>query len=114
MTYPKTEAVPRMGGLDSGKLKPAAKPIEERLQKLVDTTLYAGGRRRAQLFRNFLNGTWLREPLHVVLTDIPIGVWTTAMIFDSLSLIRSGREFEWSADASITLGLAGCMLLRPA
>jgi hypothetical protein len=46
MTSPKTEVVPRMGGLDSEKLKPAAKPIEERLQKLVDTTLYAGGLRR--------------------------------------------------------------------
>jgi uncharacterized membrane protein len=26
----------------------------------------------------------LGEPLHVVLTDIPIGAWTAAMIFDAL------------------------------
>jgi len=49
----------------------------------------------------------LGEPLHVVLTDIPIGAWTAAMIFDALSLIRSGREFAWAADASIAIGLAG-------
>ena len=93
---------------DSQKLqKPADKPIDERLQKMVDRALYAGGRPSAQRFRNFLNGTWLGEPLHVILTDIPIGAWTAAMIFDALSLVCSGREFARAADASITIGLAG-------
>src|SRR5437868_7164066 len=108
MTYRKIDTAPRIGGLDSQKLqKPAAKPIEERLQKLLDRALYAGGRPQAQQLRNLVNGTWLGEPLHVVLTDIPIGAWTVVMIFDALSLIRSGREFAWAADASITIGLAG-------
>jgi nitrite reductase/ring-hydroxylating ferredoxin subunit/uncharacterized membrane protein len=87
--------------------KPPAKPVEERLQKLLDRALYAGGRPQAQRLRNFMNGTWLGEPLHVVLTDIPIGAWTAAMIFDALSLIRSDREFERAADASMAIGLAG-------
>ncbi len=52
------------------------KPIDEKLQKLVDKALYAGGSPIAQTIRNFLNGTWLGEPLHVILTDIPIGAWT--------------------------------------
>src|SRR5437868_15450167 len=103
MTYRKIDT-----GLDSQKLqKPAAKPIEERLQKLLDRALYAGGRPQVQQLRNLVNGTWLGEPLHVVLTDIPIGAWTVVMIFDALSLIRSGREFAWAANASITIGLAG-------
>jgi hypothetical protein len=50
---------------------PATKTIDERFQKLVDKALYAGGRPSAQKIRDFLNGTWLGEPLHVVLTDIP-------------------------------------------
>ena len=108
MRDPKIDVAPGMDGIDSRKLrKPAAKPIEERLQKLVDRALYAGGRPQAQRLRNFLNGTWLGEPLHVVLTDIPIGAWTAAMMLDALSLIRSGREFVWAADASIAIGLAG-------
>jgi nitrite reductase/ring-hydroxylating ferredoxin subunit/uncharacterized membrane protein len=69
--------------------------------------LYAGGSPAAQRLRNFLNGTWLGEPLHVVLTDVPIGAWTAAMVFDALSLSRSGREFARAADASIAIGLAG-------
>jgi len=89
--------------------KPSPKPIEERLQKQLDRALYAGGRPQAQELRNFLNGTWLGEPLHAALTDLPIGAWTTAMIFDALSLIRSGRDFERAADASIAVGLGGAV-----
>jgi nitrite reductase/ring-hydroxylating ferredoxin subunit/uncharacterized membrane protein len=88
---------------------PATKPVEERLQKLVDKALYSSGSATAQKIRNFLNGTWLGEPLHVVLTDVPIGAWTVAMVFDALDLIRSRREFELAADASIAIGLAGAI-----
>ncbi|HZM08758.1 MAG TPA: hypothetical protein VFC15_00945, partial [Candidatus Limnocylindrales bacterium] len=42
-------------------------PVDERLQKLLDKALYGGGHPSAQKIRNFLNGTWLGEPLHVVL-----------------------------------------------
>jgi nitrite reductase/ring-hydroxylating ferredoxin subunit/uncharacterized membrane protein len=86
---------------------PATTPIEERLQKLVDKALHANGRPAAQKLRNFLNGTWLGEPLHVVLTDVPIGAWTVAMVFDALDLISNRREFAVAADTSITIGLIG-------
>ncbi len=89
--------------------KPAIKPIEETLQKALDKALYAGGRPEAQALRNFLNGTWLGEPLHVVLTDVPIGAWTAAMIFDAVSMIGSRRKASWAADACIALGLAGAV-----
>jgi nitrite reductase/ring-hydroxylating ferredoxin subunit/uncharacterized membrane protein len=96
------------GGRDSQKSRDGSpKPIEEKLQKLLDRALYAGGRPQAQMLRNFLNGTWLGEPLHVVLTDIAIGAWTAAMIFDGLSLTPTGGEFARAADASIAIGLAG-------
>lgn len=74
-------------------------PADERLQKIVDKALYAGGNPEAQKLRNFLNGTWLGEPLHVVLTDVPIGAWTAAMFFDFLDLIADRREFALAADA---------------
>ena len=80
---------------------------DERLQKIVDKALYAGGSPEAQKLRNFLNGTWLGEPLHVVLTDLPIGAWTAAMAFDLLDLIADRHEFALAADASIGIGLAG-------
>jgi len=113
MSLPNINVVPRTGGVDSQKSQePNAQPfaqVEERLQKQLDKALYAGGSPAAQRIRNFLNGTWLGEPLHVVLTDVPIGAWTVAMIFDALSLSRSGREFARAADASIAIGLAGAV-----
>jgi hypothetical protein len=84
---------------------PATKTIDERFQKLVDKALYAGGRPSAQKIRDFLNGTWLGEPLHVVLTEIPIGAWTAAICFDAIDSTRSTRGFALAADASITIGL---------
>jgi nitrite reductase/ring-hydroxylating ferredoxin subunit/uncharacterized membrane protein len=86
---------------------PANKPVEEKLQNLLDKALYANGRSSAQKIRNFLNGTWLGEPLHVVLTDVPIGAWTVAIMFDALDLIRNRREFSLAADTSIAIGLLG-------
>lgn len=95
-----------IGVLDSGK--PPAAPhgsIDERLQKKIDKFLYGGGRPSAQRIRNFLNGTWLGEPLHVVLTDVPVGAWSVAMAFDVLDMIRARREFAVAADTSIAIGL---------
>src|SRR5919109_4060928 len=87
--------------------KSPAKPVDERIQELIDRALYAGGRPSAQKIRNFLNGTWLGEPLHVVLTDVPIGAWTVTIIFDALDLIRKRREFSLAADTSLAVGLLG-------
>src|SRR6478672_1383996 len=86
---------------------PASKPVDEKLQKLLDKALYANGSSSAQKIRNFLNGTWLGEPLHVVLTDVPIGAWTVAMVFDALEMINSRHEFAVAADTSVAIGLAG-------
>ncbi len=86
---------------------PETKPLDEKIQKVLDKALYANGNPAAQKARNFLNGTWLGEPLHVVLTDVPIGAWTVAMVFDALEMINSRYEFAVAADASVAIGLAG-------
>ena len=96
------------GGSTAGSSSTAAHlPREERIQKLLDKALYAGGSPVAQEIRNFLNGTWLGEPLHVVLKDLPIGAWTVAILFDVLDLTLDRREFVLAADTSIAVGLAG-------
>jgi nitrite reductase/ring-hydroxylating ferredoxin subunit/uncharacterized membrane protein len=83
------------------------RPLDEKLQKVLDKALYGGGHPSAQKIRNFLNGTWLGEPLHVVLKDVPIGAWTVAMAFDALDLVSDRREFARAADTSIAIGLIG-------
>src|SRR5215469_1359095 len=86
---------------------PEPKPLDEKIQKALDKALYANGNPTAQKTRNFLNGTWLGEPLHVVVKDVPIGAWTVAMVFDALEMINGRFEFAVAADASIAIGLAG-------
>lgn len=86
---------------------PESKPLDEKIQKALDKALYAGGNPVAQKTRNFLNGTWLGVPLHVVLKDVPIGAWTVAMVFDALEMINSRHEFAVAADTSVAIGLAG-------
>ncbi len=97
-------------GVDSNRsssLAQGKQPFDEKLQKLLDKALYGGGHPAAQKTRNFLNGTWLGEPLHAVLKDVPVGAWTVAMAFDALDLVSSRREFARAADTSIAIGLIG-------
>src|SRR6185369_10486249 len=86
---------------------PEPKPLDEKIQKAIDKALYVNGNPAAQKARNFLNGTWLGELLHVALKDVPIGAWTVAMVFDALEMINSRHEFALAADTSIAIGLAG-------
>ncbi len=100
-------SVPNIDSNASDSTDPAPQPVDERIQKVLDKALYGGGHPAAQQARNFLNGTWLGEPLHAVLTDIPVGAWTVAMVFDALETTVGGRKFARAADTSIAVGLAG-------
>ena len=81
-------------------------PAEERVQKLLHQTFASGGA-GGQKIKNFLHGTWLGHPLHVILTDVPIGAWTAALVFDLLSVTSHRKEFAAAADTSIAAGLVG-------
>jgi len=80
------------------------KPAEEGLQKLVHKAFEVKGGQQA---KNFLHGTWIGEPLHVILTDIPIGAWTATIAFDALDAMNSRKEYRVAADTALGLGLIG-------
>ncbi len=48
--------------------------------------------------KDLLNGTWLGHPLHGVLTDVPVGALTAAIVLDLLDL-------RTAADVAIVLGV---------
>src|SRR5262245_29425098 len=87
-------------------------PLEERLQRAV-TGAFAAGGAAGRAVKNFLHGTWLGHPLHPVLTDVPIGAWTTALVFDALD--ASSRSWPWqrtvrhAADNAIVVGIVGAL-----
>jgi nitrite reductase/ring-hydroxylating ferredoxin subunit/uncharacterized membrane protein len=81
-------------------------PIADRLQPAVASTLDQGGAIGPEAAK-FLHGTWMGHPLHVVLTDVPIGSWTAAAILDLLDENLGGRSIGRAADAAIAVGVLG-------
>jgi nitrite reductase/ring-hydroxylating ferredoxin subunit/uncharacterized membrane protein len=74
-----------------------------KLQQLVRDAYRAAGPVGESLKR-FLHGSWLGHPLHPVLTDLPVGMWTAAAIFDVLDLAGAGEAMGQAADRAIATG----------
>ncbi len=52
--------------------------------------------------RRVLGGAWLGHALHPLLTDVPIGAWTSALVLDLIG----GDSSEHAADLLVGVGLA--------
>jgi uncharacterized membrane protein len=52
--------------------------------------------------RDLLGGRWLGHALHPLLTDVPIGAWTSSLILD----FAGGSSAEGAADLLVGVGLA--------
>ena len=57
--------------------------------------------------RNVLDGVPIEVPLHPALTDVPLGAWTAALVFDGLDVATGSRAIRNAADASLAFGVAG-------
>lgn len=60
-----------------------------------------------QTAKNFLHGVWLGHPLHPVLTDVPLGAFTAAVVLDGLESATHQPSYGKGADVAVALGLAG-------
>jgi uncharacterized membrane protein len=67
-----------------------------RIQHVVEKVLPKG---RA---RGLLAGSWMGHALHPLLTDVPIGTWTSSIVLD----VIGGTSSESAADILIGVGLA--------
>jgi nitrite reductase/ring-hydroxylating ferredoxin subunit/uncharacterized membrane protein len=76
------------------------------LQNAVGSTFEAAGG-AGKSVKDFLHGVWLGHPLHPVMTDIPIGAWTAALVMDCAELLGRRRDLAPGADAAIGVGLLG-------
>jgi nitrite reductase/ring-hydroxylating ferredoxin subunit/uncharacterized membrane protein len=81
-------------------------PIADRLQPTIAGALGAEGSIGPKV-ADILHGTWLGHPLHVVLTDVPLGSWTAAAVLDVLEEKTGSRVIGRGADAAIAVGLVG-------
>ena len=95
------------GGSDRDESK-EARAAAERLQKLLHKAFASAGP-SGQKLKNVLNGTWLGNPLHVILTDIPIGAWTTGLVCDAVHRVSGRDVFAGAADTAAAIGIAGAL-----
>src|SRR5215212_976050 len=79
--------------------------IADDVQPAVREAVEAGG----TTARNLLDGVWLEVPLHPALTDVPIGAWTAAAVFDGLDAAINSRAMKNAADASLAVGVVGAL-----
>lgn len=71
---------------DASGLDVLARPLSKKVAALIP-----GG-----AVKDALSGTWMGHPLHPLMTDIPIGAWTSAMVLDLL-----GRDEDEQAAARL-------------
>jgi nitrite reductase/ring-hydroxylating ferredoxin subunit/uncharacterized membrane protein len=79
--------------------------IADDVQPKVQEAVAAGG----TTARDVLDGVWLEAPLHPVLTDVPVGAWTAALVFDGLDIATGKEPFRHAADASLVFGTLGAL-----
>jgi nitrite reductase/ring-hydroxylating ferredoxin subunit/uncharacterized membrane protein len=60
---------------------------------------------RPGVVKDLFSGTWLGHPVHPMLTDLPIGAWTSAMTLDVLG----GEEARGAADLLIGVGVLSAL-----
>jgi nitrite reductase/ring-hydroxylating ferredoxin subunit/uncharacterized membrane protein len=89
--------------------RPAAHVLAERVASLqiLDDPAKSIARQVRRLLapgtvKDLLSGTWIGHPLHPLLTDVPIGTWTSATLLD----IVGGRDSERAAELLIAIGVA--------
>ena len=87
------EAVEQIGKAEA--LDPPAKKIG----KLVRSALGPGR------LKDAVSGTWLGHTLHPLLTDIPIGPWTSAIVLD----LTGGRDAEDASRRLIGTGILAAL-----
>lgn len=83
-------------------------PIDKGLSGALNA-FFTGAGATGQQIKNLLHGTWLGHPLHPVLTDLPIGAWSTALVLDALETLGNREELATGADAAVAVGLAGAV-----
>ena len=77
--------------------------FEEASQRAIQKLLSPLGEKG----RSILHGDWLHEPLHVIMTDVPVGSWTAAVTFDTIAAVSGSSAMDKAADACVLLGLVG-------
>lgn len=78
------------------KLDPVLRPVEHAIGDVANAMPAKA--------RSFLGGDWLGHPLHPMLTDLPIGFWTSSFLLDF-----AGRKAARTSTTMVGLGVASAV-----
>jgi nitrite reductase/ring-hydroxylating ferredoxin subunit/uncharacterized membrane protein len=92
--------------LVQGADRPVIDHLAEPLSKAVRGAYQAAGP-AGQQAKNALHGVWLGHPLHPVITDVPVGAWTTALALDAVA--NGDPGMKRAATFAIGVGLTGAV-----
>lgn len=81
-----------------------ALPFLDRISDTVQPKVQEAVRKGGKTTRNVLDGTPMELPLHPLMTDVPAGSWTAALVFDGLDAATGSKAVRNAADASLALG----------
>jgi nitrite reductase/ring-hydroxylating ferredoxin subunit/uncharacterized membrane protein len=93
---------------------PPPQPFVERLSDSLQhgiQVVIGVQRKPPRIFKSLLHGTFLGHPLHPAITDVPIGAWLLAAIFDIIWLI-SPVTYAWAARGAfiaVIVGIIGAL-----
>jgi len=59
--------------------------------------------------KDLLNGTWLGHALHPLLTDVPLGAWSSTLVLDTAWLANEDEGVARGSDISLGLGIMGAV-----
>jgi nitrite reductase/ring-hydroxylating ferredoxin subunit/uncharacterized membrane protein len=76
------------------------------LGKLFDKIFGQTPLRRLKLLAN---GSWLEHPLHPLLTDVPIGAWTIALLLDLVALVFGVPGMGLAAGIALGVGVLAAL-----
>jgi nitrite reductase/ring-hydroxylating ferredoxin subunit/uncharacterized membrane protein len=83
-------------------------PILERIASTVGPAVKSAvGASRT--LKNVLHGVWVGHPLHPVLTDLPVGAWSMACIFDVIHAFDDRPQSAYAADTCVGVGILGAL-----
>lgn len=71
------------------------------LDRLGELVAKVGEVIRPGVLKDLLSGTWMGHPTHPVLTDVPIGAWTSSFILD----LVGGDDTNAGSDALVGVGI---------
>src|SRR6266699_5911638 len=100
--------VPEDSSEPQAEPQPFAERLSDSLQHVIQV-IVGSQRKPPRRLKSLLNGTWFGHPLHPAITDVPVGAWMIAAVFDVIWLISQSTWSAYASFVTVIVGLLGAL-----